>query len=337
MEIALPDSALTQLADSLRATRQSFDAIPVVDIGPLLDGRDPFGVAKEIRWALSNAGFMYVKNHGVSSSVVEAAFAQAKAFFDLPVDDKMTLHVGNSGVTMRGYIEIFGENTDPAKTKDLKECFDLGPETPGVEMPFFGANQWPDQLPAFQPAIYAYHGEMNKLSLILLRGIALSLDLPADFFASKMRNPISIQRLLHYPPQVGKIDESVMGVGAHTDYGNLTILAQDDVGGLQVLNRDGVWVQGPPIPDTFVINIGDLIQRLTNDVYLANLHRVVNTSGRERYSIPFFIDADYDAEFAPIPSCISADNPVRYDPVTCGRHKFDRFLDSFPHLAATFG
>lgn len=337
MEIALPDSALTQLADSLRATRQSFDTIPVIDIASLVDGRDPFGVAKKIRWALSNAGFMYVKNHGVPSSVVEAAFAQAMAFFDQPNDDKMVLHVGNSGVAMRGYIEIFGENTDPAKTKDLKECFDIGPETPGYEVPFFGANQWPDQLPAFQPAIYAYHEEMKKLSLILLRGIALSLDLPPEFFAAKMLNPISIQRLLHYPPQTGKIDESVMGIGAHTDYGNLTILAQDDVGGLQVMNRDGVWVHGPPIPGTFVINIGDLIQRLTNDVYLANLHRVVNTSGRERYSIPFFIDADYDAEFAPIPSCISAENPIRYDPVTCGRHKFGRFLDSFPHLAATFG
>jgi isopenicillin N synthase-like dioxygenase len=99
------------------------------------------------------------------------------------------------------------------------------------------------------------------------------------------------------------------------------------------MNRDGVWVEGLPIPGTFVINIGDLIQRLTNDLYLANLHRVVNSSGRERYSIPFFIDADADAEFAPLATCVGADNPARYEPVICGAHKFSRFRASFPHLA----
>jgi isopenicillin N synthase-like dioxygenase len=98
------------------------------------------------------------------------------------------------------------------------------------------------------------------------------------------------------------------------------------------MNRDGQWVEGPPIAGSFVINIGDLIQRLTNDLYLANLHRVVNASGRERYSIPFFIDADADAVFQPLDSCVSAQNPARYEPVACGAHKFGRFKDSFPHL-----
>ncbi|WP_254604338.1 isopenicillin N synthase family oxygenase [Leisingera sp. ANG59] len=152
-----------------------------------------------------------------------------------------------------------------------------------------------------------------------------------------MQNPISIQRLLHYPPQTGRIAEGTIGIGAHTDYGNLTILAQDDVGGLQVMNRDGQWIEGTPIPGTFVINIGDLIQKLTNDLYLANLHRVVNTSGRERYSIPFFIDADYDAVFEPLESCIGPENPARYAPVTCGAHKFGRFVNSYSHLQQKVG
>ncbi|MEM6694728.1 MAG: 2-oxoglutarate and iron-dependent oxygenase domain-containing protein [Pseudomonadota bacterium] len=332
-------AALAQLDDSLRAQRASFDKIPVVDIAPLIDGSDPVRVAKEIRWALANAGFMYVKNHSIAPHVVAEAFDQTRAFFDLPLADKMALHIGQSGVAMRGYIEIFGENTDPEKTKDLKECFDLGPETPGDTTPFFGANQWPEPsaLPCFREVIYGYHEAMRGLSMQLLRGIALSLDLAPDYFEPKMQNAISIQRLLHYPPQAGQIDESVMGIGAHTDYGNLTILAQDAVGGLQVMNRDGVWVEGPPIDGAFVINIGDLMQRLTNDVYLANLHRVVNASGRERYSIPFFIDADYDAEFAPLPGCVSAENPARYAPFICGRHKFSRFVASFPHLAEEFG
>lgn len=329
----MPHDQIPQLDDALHAKRQSFDKIPVVDLAPLLDGSDPDKVAGQINWALANAGFMYVKNHGIADRVVEDAFSQTRAFFDLPDAEKMALHVSRSGQTLRGYIEPFGENTDPEKTRDLKECFDLGPESE-AGCPFFGPNLWPDEarLPGFRSSVYHYHEEMKRLSMTILSGIARSLDLAPDYFEAKLKKPISIQRLLHYPPQTGIVDESIIGIGAHTDYGNLTILAQDDVGGLQVLNRDGQWVEGTPIPGTFVINIGDLLQRLTNDRYLANLHRVVNTSGRERYSIPFFIDADYGAEFAPLASCIDADNPARYGAVTCGAHKYGRFVESYPHL-----
>jgi len=324
---------VTRLDDKLRARRENFDRIPVIDVGPLLDGSDKHRVAREIRWALSNAGFMYVRNHGVPERTVDGVFDMARRFFDLPIDDKMALHIGQSGVALRGYIEPFGENTDPDRTIDFKECIDFGPERERVEGPFFGPNQWPARLPGFREKLTAYHRAMVELATNLLRGIALSLDLAEDWFTPLMRDPISIQRLLHYPPQTGPIGEDVIGIGAHTDYGNLTILAQDEVGGLQVMNRDGDWIEGTPIPGTFVINIGDLIQKLTNDVYLANLHRVINTSGRERYSVPFFIDADYDAVIAPLPSCISQDNPQRYQPVTCGAHKFGRFAASFAHLA----
>lgn len=325
---------VAKLDDKLRAKRESFDRIPVIDIAPLLDGSDKLSVAREIRWALSNAGFMYVKNHGVSKDFVDSVFDVTRRFFALPMDEKMKLHVSRSDVALRGYIEPFGENTDPGKTRDLKECFDLGPERATLEGPFFGPNQWPQGFPEFRELVYGYHEKMVKLSKELLKGIALSLDLPENHFEQLMTNPISIQRLLHYPPQTGYVGEDIIGIGAHTDYGNLTILAQDDVGGLQVMNRDGDWIEGTPIPGTFVINIGDLIQRLTNNVYLANMHRVVNTSGRQRYSIPFFIDADFDAVIKPLDSCVSADNPVRYEPVTCGAHKFGRFVASYAHLAS---
>ncbi|MGX9148119.1 isopenicillin N synthase family dioxygenase [Mesorhizobium sp. 128a] len=325
-------SNLAQLDDRLRAQRESFDKLPVIDVAPLVDGRDALSVAKEIRWALTNVGFMYVKNHGVSEELVGEIFAHARAFFDLPLDEKMQMHISNSGVALHGYIEVFGENTDPSKTQDLKECFDVGPERSIIEGPFFGPNQWPAALPGFRQSVVAYHEAMKELSIKILSGIALSLDLPTDFFEPRMKNPITIQRLLHYPPQTGVVDERIIGIGAHTDYGTLTILAQDSVGGLQVMNRDGAWVEGTPIPGTFVINIGDLVQKLTNDLYLANLHRVVNTSGRERYSIPFFVDADYDAVFAPLESCVSEARPARYPPITCGMYKFERFVKTFPHL-----
>ncbi|MER8968457.1 isopenicillin N synthase family oxygenase [Mesorhizobium sp. M0808] len=324
---------VAKLDDNLRAKRESFEKIPVVDIAPLLDGSNKHGVAKEIRWALSNTGFMYVKNHGIPQDFVDSVFDVSRRFFDLPMSQKMSLHISNSEVALRGYIEPFGENTDPGKTKDLKECFDIGPERSTLEGPFFGANQWPSSLPEFRELTYGYHQKMVGLAKTLLKGIALSLDLPESYFENLMRDPISIQRLLHYPPQSGYVSEDIIGIGAHTDYGNLTILAQDDVGGLQVMNRDGDWVEGIPIHGTFVINIGDLIQRLTNDLYLANMHRVVNISGRERYSIPFFIDADFNAIIEPLASSVTDSNPIHYRPVTCGEHKFGRFAASYAHLA----
>ncbi|WP_192258544.1 isopenicillin N synthase family dioxygenase [Mesorhizobium caraganae] len=326
------ESNLAQLDESLRAKRQSFDKVPLVDLAPLVDGSDAGRVAKEIRWALANAGFVYIKNHGVPARLIDETFAHTRAFFDLPAEEKMKLHISNSGMALRGYIQFFGENTDPAKTNDLKECFDIGPERQTLVSPFFGPNQWPTSLPGFRETVFSCHEAMKELSIKILSGIALSLDLPADFFQPQMKTPITIQRLLHYPPQTGVVDEKVIGMGAHTDYGNLTILAQDSVGGLQVMNRDGVWVEANPIPGTFVINIGDLVQKLTNDRYLANLHRVVNISGRERYSLPFFVDADHDAVIAPLESCISNDSPARYQTITCGAHKFARFVESFPHL-----
>ncbi|MEM1163790.1 MAG: 2-oxoglutarate and iron-dependent oxygenase domain-containing protein [Pseudomonadota bacterium] len=331
----MTDNPLALLDDTLRARRVSFDRIPIIDLAPLVDGSNPTAVAREIREALSSAGFMYVKNHGIEPGLVERTFDAAKAFFDLPEQAKMDLHIRHSGPALRGYIELFGENTDPGKTLDLKECIDLGPEASLPATPFFGPNPWPAQLPDFGPTVMAYHGRLVELAQLVLRGIALSLDLPQAHFASMMQRPISILRLLHYPPQTGAIDERVIGIGAHTDYGNLTILAQDDVGGLQVMNRDGHWVEAPPIPDTFVVNIGDLIQRMTNNRYLANLHRVVNASGRERYSIPFFLDADFDAVIAPLSSCVDAETPRAYDPVTCGAHKWARFKASYAHLAET--
>ena len=132
------DHLIARLDDKLRAKRESFGKIPVVDVAPLLDGTKKKAVAKEMSWALSNTGFMYVKNHGVSPDLVDAVFSQAHRFFDQPIEQKMKLHVGKSGVALRGYIEPFGENTDPGKTKDLKECFDIGPERRAIEGPFLG-------------------------------------------------------------------------------------------------------------------------------------------------------------------------------------------------------
>lgn len=329
----MSDSLLAMLDDRLRAQRQDFDQIPVIDVSPIRDRGDHATPARDIHWALSNAGFMYVKGHGVPDDLVNGTFDAARRFFGLPEAQKMTLNIKNSGQALRGYTELFGENTNPGVTQDYKECFDVGVTYPGLTGPFHGENQWPD-LDGFQDVVSRYLDAMVATARTVLEGIAVSLDLPTDYFAAKMTQPIMIQRMLHYPSQEGIVDESKIGIGAHTDYGLMTILAQDDVGGLQVMNRSGSWVEAPPIPGTFVVNISDLVQRLTNDRYLANLHRVVNVSGRERYSMPCFVDCDLDAVIEPLKNCVNDDAPLAYDPVKCGDHKMFRYAATFEHLAA---
>lgn len=328
-QIVSPSRAnLALLDDPLRAERQNFDQIPVVDFSRYRDGSNPLSVAKEIRWAFSNVGFIYLKGHGIPRELTNGAFSATRQFFALPDDAKNALHISKSGPTLRGYTGLFEENTNPEITRDLKEIFDVGLDSDGEPALFRGQTPWPE-LPGFQIAISRYLTAMVDLSALFLRAVALGLDLDEDFFEERRHDPIMIQRLLHYPSQTGMVDESLIGVGAHTDYGLMTILAQDSVGGLQVMNRAGTWVEAPPIDGTFVINIGDLMQRLTNDVYLANLHRVVNLSGQERYSLPCFVDSDPEAVFAPLEQFITPDRPAAYEPTTVLAHKSSRYAQSF--------
>lgn len=321
----------TTLDPRLASRCLSFDEVPVIDIGPLLDGSDPGVVAREIGHVCATVGFFYIRNHGISRELIEAAYAQARDFFARPFEEKNRLNIVHSGPTLRGYIPTYGENVDPEKSRDFKECFDLGLDEAQVS-PFFGPNPMPEDPADFKAVVERYHAEMLGLARTLIGAIALSLDLPADHFARLQQHPITVQRLLHYPAQAGEVREEEIGIGAHTDYGFLTILAQDANGGLQVQNREGEWISAPPIADTFVVNIGDLVQTLTNDRYRSTLHRVINTSGRARYSLPFFIDMDFDAMVEVLPNCTSETNPPRYAPYTSGQHKYRRYLNSYTHL-----
>ena len=322
---------IAMLDDPLRAERQDFDRIPVVDLSAFRDGSDPEAVTKEIRWAFSNVGFLYLRGHGVPQQTVDAAFSATKDFFDLPEAEKSAVDIRTSGPTLRGYTGVFGENTNPGVTLDLKECYDAGPDRPDQFGPFRGMTPWP-ALPGFKDAIETYLSAVTDLSALFLEAVALGLGLDRTYFEAQRRDPIMIQRLLYYPSQTGFVDESVIGIGAHTDYGLMTVLAQDPVGGLQVMNRSGDWVEAPPIEGSFVINIGDLMQRLTNDVYLANLHRVVNVSGRERYSMPCFVDSDADAVFEPLDTFITPERPAAYGPTTVLAHKTARYAASFKDM-----
>lgn len=321
----------TFLDASLHSKTIDFDEIPLIDIGALIDGSDVQGVAQTIGRACREVGFLYIENHGVDPDLIDQTYTQAKRFFNLPKAQKEALDIRLSGPTLRGYIPTYGENVNPGVSRDVKEVFDYGAPS-DIVAPFHGPNLMPDHLDGFEQCCERYHQAMMTLARQLIRAIAISLELPEDYFSKLQRNPITIQRLLHYPPQYGAISEQEIGIGAHTDYGFLTILAQDDVGGLQVRNAAGEWISAPPIPGTFIVNIGDLVQTFTNDRYRSTYHRVVNSSGKERFSLPFFIDLDFDAVVDVVPSCQSAEQPAKYRPYTCGEHKYKRFTDSYQHL-----
>ncbi len=328
---------MSQYADIRLASKQTaFSEIPLVDLAPLIEGTDPQGVARKIGEVCEEVGFFYITNHGVPMDLIERMYVVTERFFNLPIETKERLNIVRSGPTLRGYIPKYAENVDPDNTRDFKECFDFGAHQDEIS-PFHGPNQMPSDFPDFVEVCDEYHGAMMTLARRLIRSISLSLDLPANYFERLQRSPITIQRLLHYPSQHGEVTQEEIGIGAHTDYGFLTILSQDAVGGLQVRNRAGEWVSAPPVEGTFVVNIGDLVQTITSDRYSSTMHRVVNTTGAERYSIPFFIDLDFDAVVEPVPTCVSAENPAKYDPYTCGQHKYRRFVDSYSHLQATSG
>ena len=312
----------------------------MVDLAGLTGGTRAADVAASLRHAAETVGFLYVTVHGVPDDLVAAMFAESQAFFDRPLDEKMTEHIKNSPVH-RGYFPLFEENTDPTLTADLKEGFDigrdLGPDTPEVRrgLPLHGANQWPENAVSFRATAEQYFAAMRALATTVMRGFAIALDLPPDWFVDKTDRPLAQLRLLHYPPQTGHVESQTMGCGAHTDYGCLTILAQDSNGGLQVCNTAGEWIAAPPIPGAFVVNIGDQLARWTNGRFQATPHRVINISGRERYSIPFFFDPNWDAEINCLPNCVQPGTEPRFPPVLAGPYLQSRFDATFNYRQDT--
>jgi isopenicillin N synthase-like dioxygenase len=295
-------------------------AVPVIDVRGLRE-RDPNAtqrIAAEIGAAAREIGFFSILNHGIASAQIADMFATAKSFFALPLEVKEATALDRSRF-YRGYARVGFEKLDPALAGDAKESYNMGPEVaaddPDVIAGRQGCNQWP-ALPTFREAMLAYYDASLALVVDLHRAVALNLGAPEDFFEPFYTRAQGVLRLLRYPPHPGNFDGTLYGAAPHTDYGNLTLLAQDDAGGLEVRCRDGTWLAIPPVRDAFVCNIGDCLMRWSNDVYVSNPHRVVNTSGRERYSIAFFGDPAFEARVECLPSCATLERPARYEPIT---------------------
>ena len=284
-----------------------------IDISPLLD-RDPDRravAAAAMGAAARRNGFFYVTGHGVDAGVIARMDAEARAFFALPQAEKEEIAMTRGGPAWRGWFPLGGELT--SGQPDQKEGVYFGEELGGADprvvdrWPMHGANLWPARPAALRPAVETYMAQTARAVAAMMEGLSLALGLPDRFFAEAfLRRPTVLFRIFRYPPAA----PGGWGVGEHTDYGLLTLLAQDDVGGLQV-RTDAGWIEAPPVPGTLVCNVGDMLERLSGGRFISAPHRVINHGGRERLSFPVFYDPDFEAVMTPAVEPVGRDDRRR--------------------------
>jgi isopenicillin N synthase-like dioxygenase len=288
-------------------TTSTIADIPFIDLTGLTGGSHGKrrAIAQDIAAACREHGFFYLANHGVAQQQVDRMFELAEAFFCLPKSSKAAVAVARRR-DFRGYL--------PGKTKgdaadikaNMQQAFQIYAELPADDpdilagTPMHGANPWPNDLPHLKPEMLGYFDVMSDLGALLLELCAEGLDLPSETFASRFQKPMNWLRLLRYPPQGETSVEEAIGTRAHTDSSALTILALDDVAGLQVCTTQGDWITIRRIPGTFVVNTGEIMKLFTDGVYQSAFHRVINWTGRERFSVPFFVTPSFHEVLRPL-------------------------------------
>ncbi len=282
----------------------NFTKIPVLDLQPLAENGDIRALARDFATAYGETGFGYVINHGVDSALIADIFEASKRFHALAEPAKRAIALNKAH---RGYIAIntstdvttdLAEVTKPNQSASFMMMREDSAADPGVYLS--GPNQWPD-LEGFRETCEAYVAAMTGLGQVLMRLALQAMGATDNAILRAFDDPTIWLRLLHYPPQPPKAPDDLYGSAPHKDFGCLTLLAQDDVGGLQVQTPSGDWVDAPPMKDAFVVNVGDMLHRMSNGRLLSTPHRVINTSGRERYSVPFFFDPHVQTTIAPLP------------------------------------
>jgi isopenicillin N synthase-like dioxygenase len=336
-------SAATQLC---AGTALDQGRIPVLDIGPYL-ARDPSAVAslaRAITRTFEDTGFAVMANHGVPVRLVENTFALAVKFFARPEADKIALNVGKYNI---GYLPFGGQvvrhspvnrNTKPNFSESFYITRDRAPDHPDIvnNKPLVGLNHWPPDMPEFRAAATAYYAAMEAMATRLVPVVAMALGLPADYFAEAFAAPNCTIRLIHYPPHPDP-EENEFGFAPHTDNNFLTFLAQSALPGLEVRTAEGEWLRPPAMPETFVVNTGAMLARYSNDRFRATPHRVINRNDASRYAIPFFLGPNHDSVVEPVPTCLSPDNPPRYEPTTYGAFTQRLLALNFAHRRANGG
>jgi isopenicillin N synthase-like dioxygenase len=327
---------LVPMADSVTVRKSAeIESLPVIDFGPFLSGKsnERASVASQIGAACEDVGFFYIKNHGVSASLIDRMFNEARAFFAQPLEKKMTIPATREHY--RGYVASRslgrGQYGKPDLFEGFKMQLDLGPDDPDVRAgkPLHQPNKWPADMPTFRATANEYWASMMKLSEELLRAFAMALGEAEDAFLPSFRKPLAQLSLLHYVPEPDDQVESRFGINPHRDTGAFTILTQDNTGGLEVGRRGSGWISAPSVDGAYLINIGDMIQRWTNDRFVSTPHRVINPARRDRISIPFFANADFDAVVTCLPSCVGPGNSAHYPALKVGDFMVERFSQNF--------
>ncbi|HEY2346618.1 MAG TPA: 2-oxoglutarate and iron-dependent oxygenase domain-containing protein [Xanthomonadaceae bacterium] len=306
------------------------EAIPTLDIRRFDDDREAF--VAELGMAYREWGFAGISGHGIPQELIDGAYDAFVRFFALPDETKRKYHVPGGGGA-RGYTPFGIETAKDARYPDLKEFWHVGRELPAGSkyadvMP---PNLWSAEVPEFRACGYALYEALDALGSRVLSALALHIGLPEDFFADKTDFGNSILRPIHYPP-IASPDIPNVRAGAHEDINLITLLVGASAAGLEVKSRRGDWVPFTSAADTIVVNIGDMLQRLTNHVYPSTTHRVVNPPGeaarKPRYSVPFFLHLNPDFLIRTLPQCVDADHPDRYPvPITANEYLMERLRE----------
>ncbi len=314
--------------------------IPMIDIGDLIRSPGPAAyerVAAAIFESCTSVGFFSLIGHGIARSVIDDAFEANRRFHARPTEEKLALKQNR---WHRGY-QAFASSTlkssarfAAARHPNQMESFfvrhEVDPDDPDFERkPLQGPNRWPDD-PWFIEVVKRYDTATRELGLALLPAFAIAVGEAPDFFTKRFAPPATALRLIHYPPTPAASNDELFGIHPHTDYGFLTILAQDDVGGLQIQRTDGTWIDAPYIPDSFILNIGDGLARWTNDRFNSTPHRVINrSSGRDRYSIGMFFDPNLETMIETLPRFVGS-QPGQYPPIRYGDYFAMRLDANYP-------
>lgn len=297
--------------------------LPILDLGPYL--QDVPGarehLAERLRYALEHIGFFFIINHGIPQRLIDRVFAEAARFHALPLEEKLPLALSpsNTGYLRLGQSRSRASALDGHKQPNLNAAFfmkrDRSPEHPDVVSgkPLRGLNQWPTNLPGYRETLREYFDAMEALGKRLVPLYAVALDLPPDYFAASFAEPQVTLRLSHYP--VLEHGEHQYGLAPHTDSGFMTFLPQNDIPGLAIRPEGYDWMEPPVLPGSFLVNSGDILRRWTNDRFLSTSHRVLNSSGRDRYAIPYFFDPNTDTVIECLPTCQGPARPAQYPPV----------------------
>ena len=309
-------------------------SLPVIDISGSVTGRDMQGVAEAIYAASIEQGFFYITGHGINQELIDQAMAVSKDFFALSDTAKGKIAVNTQ---QRGWLAQGMSRLQGAKTHDLKEVFFWGTEMAADDpdviagKPLCAINQWPADFERLQTELMPYYEAVCDVGRHIMAAIAVALEQRSDFFDAAYEKPLARGQLVYYPA-ASKADDSAkrFGVAPHTDFGVLTLLLQDNSGGLQIHSKSGDWIEAPPIPGTLVCNIGDLLAQWSNNRFASTVHRVINRTNSARYSIPVFFDPHTDTIIDPIDLGTSSKDS-KFAPVRAGEHIARRNAKSFAH------